>query len=164
MPQPPLDDAMGEALAVVRDYEQLNAALRARVDQLGISLETLDHLCGFWAGYSSHLLAPKPQGNMRCLGKMSLGSVLGGVGLKIVLVEDRDALAKVRSRLVESDKAQTRKENPRPAGSKRRENVFTVLGRAGGHARMAVLSAKQRIALSRKANRARWSRAREAAR
>ena len=93
--------------------------------------------------------------------KANLGiTMLGTLGLKIVLVEDHDAFAKVRERLVARDNAQFRGGNTCPASIKRRENAFTVLGRAGGHARAAKLSAKQRVKIARKAIRARWSKAR----
>jgi hypothetical protein len=170
MPEPPigtvtaLDDAMGEVLAVVRSYDELRTALRARVDQLGISLETLDDLCGFWPAYSSHLLGPQTQGNMRALGKMSLGAALGALGLKLIVAHDENALAKIRHRLVQRDNAQARRANTHPPRIELKENVFTVLGRAGGYATAARLSAKQRVRNARKAIRARWSRAREAAR
>lgn len=150
------DEPIG--LAIIRDYGELHAALRARIDSLGISMETFDDLCGFWPGYSSHVLGPKPQGNMRALGKMSLGAALGALGLKLLLLEDRDALAKVRERLIESDKAQTRKKNARPARIVARENTWVKLGRAGANASNALRTAKQRARLARKAARARWSR------
>jgi hypothetical protein len=86
--------------------------------------------------------------------------VLGALGLKIVLVEDRDALAKVRERLIERDRADARRENAKPSGMRARENAWVLLGRAGGHARIALLTAKQRVRLARKAARARWSKAR----
>ena len=149
---------MLEPLARVESYDDLVHALRARVDQLGISQETLAALVRL-QGYSSDVL--KPQGNMRSLGRMSFGCVLGALGLKIVLVEDRDALAKVRERLIERDNAQARRKNTWPPSIKGpADNVFVVLGRAGGIARAAKLSANQRVKISRKAIRARWSKAR----
>jgi hypothetical protein len=149
---------MPEPLARVESYDDLVHALRARVDQLGISQETLAALARL-QGYSSDVL--KPQGNMRSLGRMSFGCVLGALGLKIVLVEDRDALAKVRERLIERDNAQARRKNTWPPSIKGpADNVFVVLGRAGGIARAAKLSANQRVKISRKAIRARRSKAR----
>jgi hypothetical protein len=153
------------ALATVRNYDDLHFALRARVDALGVSNETLDDLAGFHPGYWSHVLGPsQPQNSIRALGKVSLGCALGTLGVKLILVHDEDAFAKIRDRLVARDNAQARRENAKPAGLMPRENAFVVLGRAGGHARMALLSAKQRVALARKASRARWRRVREAAR
>ena len=151
---------MPEPLVRVESYDDLVHALRARVDQLGISQETLAALARL-QGYSSDVLGLKPQGNMRSLGRMSFGCVLGALGLKIVLVEDRDALAKVRERLIERDNAQARRKNTWPPSIKGpADNVFVVLGRAGGIARAAKLSANQRVKISRKAIRARWSKAR----
>jgi hypothetical protein len=59
-------------LARIESYDDLVHALRARVDQLGISKETLAALARL-QGYSSDVLGLKPQGNMRSLGRMSFG-------------------------------------------------------------------------------------------
>jgi len=56
-------------------------------------------------GYASTLLAPRPR---KRIGPMSLGALLGALGLALVVVEDAAALARVRSRLV-----------PRRAGRRR---------------------------------------------
>jgi hypothetical protein len=157
------DEAHPLALAIVKSYDDLHYALRARADALGVSNDTLNDLAGFWPGYWAHVLGPsKPQTSMRALGRTSLGCCLGVLGLKLLVVEDEDAFAKIRDRLKQRDNAQLRRGNTYPASIKRRENAFTVLGRAGGFARAAKLSAKQRVKIARKAIRARWRRAREA--
>jgi hypothetical protein len=150
---------MPEPLARIESYDDLVHALRARVDQLGMSQETLDTLAGL-QGYSSDGLGLKPQGNTRSLGRMSFGAALGALGLKILLVEDHDAFARVRDLLLERDRADARRENAKPSGMRARENAWVLLGRAGGHARIALLTAKQRVRLARKAARARWRKAR----
>jgi hypothetical protein len=154
---------MPDEATSVTSFDQLQQALLARQNALGMScgsLEALAHLLG--GGYPAHVFRRSKQTSSRTLGKMSLGCVLGALGLKIVLVEDRDdALAKVRGRLIASDKAQLRRKNTWPSRIKPpRENAFTVLGRAGGQARAARLSRKQRVKISLKAIRARWSKAR----
>ena len=170
MPEPPLAtvtnySAMSEAhplaLATVTSFDDLHFALRARQNALGISDGSLADLARLKGGYSAHVLRrSKRQTSSRTLGKLSLGCVLGGLGLKIVLVEDEDAFAKVRARLVERDTAQFRGGNTCPPGIEPRESVLTLLARAGGHARAAKLSARKRLRISRLAIRARWSKAR----
>jgi hypothetical protein len=141
----------------VSSYDHLIAALRDRQTALGLSDGSLHDLALLQGGY---IRPSKRQKSGRTLGRMSFGCVLGALGLKIVLVEDRDALAKVRDLLVARDNAQSTRENTCPAGIKPRDSVLTLLGRAGGYARAAKLSAKQRVKISRKAIRARWSKAR----
>jgi hypothetical protein len=84
-------------LAQVTDYAGLITALRARVDELNLTFDTLDEVAGLSDRYSSKLLTPaiKPS---RTLGKMSLGAVLGALGLRLIVVEDPVALAKVQNR------------------------------------------------------------------
>jgi hypothetical protein len=89
-------------LAIVHDYDGLLAALRARRVQLGVTLETVDEVGGFASRYASKLLAPHPAKNM---GIMAMGALLGTLGLKLVVVEDDEALGRVRSRLVKAPSA-----------------------------------------------------------
>jgi hypothetical protein len=84
-------------LAQVTDYAGLVGALRARCAELNLTFDVLDEIAGLADRYSSKLLTPaiKPS---RTLGKMSLGAVLGALGLKLIVVEDPVALAKVQNR------------------------------------------------------------------
>jgi hypothetical protein len=88
---------MGEALAIVTNYEQLLQAIRNRRDTLLVTHHTLDALSGLPDGYVSKLLCDPP---MKHLGAISFGSVLGVLGLRLVVEVDDEALAKVRARLV----------------------------------------------------------------
>jgi hypothetical protein len=150
------------SLATVTNYSELIVALQARQNALGMSYNSLADLARLQGGYLARGLRRKPQGNARSLGKMSLGAMLGALGLKIVLVEDRDVLAKIRNLLIARDNAELRRGNTCPPGIEPRDSVLTLLGRAGGYARAAKLSKKQRVKIARKAIRARWRRAREA--
>jgi hypothetical protein len=85
-------------LATVRNCDELVAVVRARVAELNITHANLDDVSGVQSGYASKLLSDPP---IRRFGPMSLGAVLGGLGLKLLVVQDEEALAKVRSRLVE---------------------------------------------------------------
>lgn len=83
-------------LAICRTYNELHQALRARVDELNIAAETLDDIAGLAERHSSKILAPaKP----KRLGPVSF-SMLPALGLALVVVEDIEALDRVRSRLL----------------------------------------------------------------
>ena len=93
--------------AIVKDYDHLRAAARARMAQLQITFETLDAVSGVQSGYSAKILGPKPSRNF---GPMSLSTIFSALGMKLVAVEDPEALAQIRHRLV--------KRAPRKGGRK----------------------------------------------
>jgi hypothetical protein len=85
-------------LAIVHSYSELIAALRARVVELGTTGETVDEVSGLPARYTAKLLAlPVP---VKALGPVSMGPLLGTLGLKLIVAEDAEALEKIRHRLV----------------------------------------------------------------
>jgi len=75
-------------LAVAYDYAGLHQAIRARAAALGYTNETLDEVAGLQSGYSGKLLGPKMP---RKFGPVSLGAVMGALGLCLVIVEDPSA-------------------------------------------------------------------------
>jgi hypothetical protein len=79
--------------AEVHDSASLREALRQRVEQLNISRSCLDYVSKLTPGYAAKLLAPNGK---KGVGALSLDLLLPAVGLKIVLVDDRDALARVQ--------------------------------------------------------------------
>jgi hypothetical protein len=84
-------------IAVVSDYAELVAALRARAEQLAVTNETLDGVTGLASGYVGKVLGvsfAKP------LGPHSLGVLLTALGLKLAILEDPEAVARMRGRLV----------------------------------------------------------------
>jgi hypothetical protein len=85
-----------EPLAVVTDYDGLVLALRRRVVELNTTLGAVDDLAGLPSNYTAKLLCLH---TMKCLGPISLGPILGALGLKLALVVDEDALARVHDRL-----------------------------------------------------------------
>jgi hypothetical protein len=83
---------------VVTSRDELVQLVRDRRDELGITHETIDHIAGCAAGYTSKLLAPEP---MKNFGPMSLRTVLGALALgiaRVEIVEDPEAAARVRGR------------------------------------------------------------------
>jgi hypothetical protein len=84
-----------EPLAVVRDYNGLVEAIRARVTQLQVSYETVTEVSGLPDRHINKLLC-----GLKRFGPVSLGLTLSALGMAIVLVQDDEALAKVKPRLV----------------------------------------------------------------
>jgi hypothetical protein len=80
---------------VITSMPELVAALRARRDELNIPHELIDDIAGLQSGYTSKLLAPIPGKN---LGYMSLGAVMGALGIGLVVVEDAARRALVEGR------------------------------------------------------------------
>lgn len=95
---------LGEA----RGYDDFIAVLRARKDELNISCETLDAICGFTRGHSSKILAPLPseygkRPTNRGIGRKSMGELIGGLAVKLIVAEDADALTRIKTRLTQRD-------------------------------------------------------------
>jgi hypothetical protein len=91
-----LDDPP-RVIAQASDYEAFLNAIRQRVVDLNITHSTLDSISGMQDGYTSKLLADPP---IRRIGPLVLYVVLQSLGMKLALVEDREALQAVASRLV----------------------------------------------------------------
>ena len=68
--------------------------LRARVVQLNISFETLDHVAGLPTRYCSKVLGIRATRNF---GQISLDALLGATGIMLIAVEDAAALDRVRA-------------------------------------------------------------------
>src|SRR5690606_32151335 len=82
-------------IAEVRDYDGLVSALCLRVDQLGISYKTLEAVSGLADGHAGKLLG---DGQVKILGPTSMGLVLQGLAVKLLVVEDVEAARKMESR------------------------------------------------------------------
>jgi hypothetical protein len=84
-------------IAVVRSADDLRGLFRQRIASLGITYETADLISGLPSGYSAKLLGPQP---IRRFGPVAFESLLGACGIKLVAVEDGEAMARVKRRLV----------------------------------------------------------------
>jgi hypothetical protein len=80
---------MARRIAVVRDYESLLQAIRLRMSELNITQSVVDDVSGVQSGYTGKLLCSPP---IKRLGMMSLGAVLGTIGMQLVAVEDPFAI------------------------------------------------------------------------
>jgi hypothetical protein len=83
-------------IADVNSYEQMLAALRARVNELQINGERFDEYSGLPRGYLSKLIGARP---IRRLGMASFGPVLAGLGLRLLVIEDQGATERLKNRL-----------------------------------------------------------------
>jgi hypothetical protein len=81
--------------APIRSMAELVNALRARRDELDISHETIDAIAGLQSGYASKLLAPRAPRN---IGYMSLGDIMGALGIGLKVVEDSEQIQRVAGR------------------------------------------------------------------
>jgi hypothetical protein len=93
------------ALVEVREYSDIHRAMRARAEELNLSRLTIDDIAGTPEGYASKVLAPQP---MKCAGHKSLLPLLGALALKLVIVEDPDALAQITQRMKPADRERQR--------------------------------------------------------
>jgi hypothetical protein len=79
-----------------RNYFQLIAALSRRRAELGITLATLDEIAGLSERHCSKIFGPTPT---KFCGPVTLGCLLGALGLRIIITDDPAALARVERRL-----------------------------------------------------------------
>lgn len=149
-------------IAVVGDYMSLISALRARVDGLNITYATLDELAGWHDGYSNKLLIEEPTlrgstkntHSQRIMGIMAFDAILGALGVKLALIEDPAALARIkRNRYFEPRKRPSRLADGKSAYILHR--VTSIMQREnaakGGEARARKLSPAKRKSIAKKA-------------
>jgi len=73
----------------------LHAALRKRADDLRITRLSMDEVGGMPPGYFGKVLGPE---QVKLAGRHSLGALLGVLGLKLLVIEDAEALARYSAR------------------------------------------------------------------
>jgi hypothetical protein len=144
-------------LGECNDYDGLHRILRDRADELNVSRTTLDEAAGLTPGHASKLLAPRPLKN---LGATTLGLMLQVMGLKLVVVEDVEALERISAKLIPREVPA----NVLSLSWGRAKHLLVSKrwvkknGRKGGEQRAKNLSARRRSAIARKAAKARWAR------
>jgi hypothetical protein len=77
------------------DYDTLHVALCRRVEQMDVSRESIDYVSGLQHGYVSKLLAPA---QVKGMGRLSSRLLLRALGLKLIVVDDPDAVASISQR------------------------------------------------------------------
>jgi hypothetical protein len=79
-----------------------------RLQELEISREGIDEIAGWADGYASKLLAGAAAKRRKIIGPLSLGLMLGTLGLKMILVEDPESTARTLKRRTPVDHRQQR--------------------------------------------------------
>lgn len=149
-----------ELYRVILDYEALQDGFLDRIDDLNTTLEQIDMSGGFTKGNVQKLLTKTP-GKMRSdrpntpsrrtFGWESLGKMLKGTGLALVLVVDDERFAPMKADLMK----RTRPRQPAFAGSSRPTWLFTKKkAREMGKKRFSIMTEAERKRHQRKAGRA----------
>ncbi len=104
---------MGATLGrLITDYRTLVETCRARADELAISRSELDRISGLPAGYAGKLLGNDGCGpRKKKMWPIALESMLGTLGLKILLIEDEAATARTLALRIPVDRSNQRFNN-----------------------------------------------------
>lgn len=144
---------------LIRSMDEVVAAMRARKDELNLPAEVIDDLAGLPTRYTAKVLA-----KMKSPGYISLGPMLETLGLALQVVEDPDALKRMRPRY------SYRKRPASKAASMPPQIVLTPQNEAkialharmkslailGGKARAGRLGKRARRRIAKQAAEARW--------
>lgn len=148
-------------MSEVDHYAAFVKLCRTRIDQLGITLETVDEICCFPARYTSKILTGKPACSV-----YSLFTLARGLALMPVFQHDEAQLIRNRARLdwiarKRQDKRLTRRKrrlNPSSTTIKLYPDFMKKIAILSVEKRMQMLARKKRISeVRRKAAMARWS-------
>jgi hypothetical protein len=148
----------GRIIATVTDYSGFVEAIRSWIAQVGISYETAEHIAGIQPGYLAKLISGTP---VRSFSRLSLGSVLGALCLRMQLVIDEERLQRmqgrysIRKKQFHADDGVPRKKSHYLRGN---STYMSALRHKG----VLVLSSRKRRALARHAAAVRWKNARKA--
>lgn len=141
-------------IAEVTDYTGLIAAIRARKAELNLSDAQLEAASGLTAGHAGKLLGGAM---VKSLGKVSLGLVLQGLGLKLIVAVDPAQAERMRPLYAERAVNQARlNNNASPVSTGMVSRVFRHFAKQGGRARWRGVAKKARSEAAREAALARW--------
>jgi hypothetical protein len=140
----------------VRDYHQFTEVLRRWILELDTTYECIDELAGLQDRYLAKLIARTP---VRNFGPTSLSSVLGALGLKLLVVVDSEKLARMRPRYTPRKKHTSGKILAQKQTLLRGNSELASLY---AHRRALLQSPALRRQIARRAIRIRWERAKGA--
>lgn len=147
-------------LAVVEDYDGLHTAIRAWVDEQQVTREAIDAVSGLQSGYSGKLLAPVPS---KTFGRISLGLMLGALGLDLWVMVNTQKLAAVQGRL--SKRKRVVVPGSKPLSTEASNNLspeyFRKMGALGGQYRSAMMTKIRRRQIASSGGSARWRKGRK---
>jgi hypothetical protein len=137
-------------------YAALVDSMRARAQELrvAVSSENFAQVCGLPSYYPVKLLSVRP---VRRIGALSLGPMLGALGMKLIAVEDPEAVARFTSRLPARQESCVHTGTMEWRISRR---AFRQMQAKGRKSRWENMTPKQRSAWARKLNKIRWAKAR----
>jgi hypothetical protein len=149
-----------ELYRVILDYEALQDGFMDRIDDLNTSLDQIDQAGGLTRGNTQRLLTKNPgkprsdrpsSASRRTFGWESLGKMLKGTGLALVLVVDDERFAPMKEQLMKRKRMPTKVSMERPTWLFTKRNAANM--RALG---IKSLSPQQRKRIAKKAAKARW--------
>ena len=154
----------GRILAQVHDYPSFLAALRDRAAerQITLSSDQTHQVAGLSDRRLTQLLSIKTLQSLktvRRVGFLSLGPLLGVLGVRLIMVADEEALRRYGPRLQKRNESFVRSRVTHLFFSRKQ---YSEMGKKGGKARNAKLTPEQRSELARELNRIRWSKPRVA--
>jgi hypothetical protein len=146
-------------IAEFNDYPGILAAMRLRAQEQKIPIGSPEvaEVAGIPDHYLAKLLSPKMP---RRLGMLSMPGVLAVLGVKLVMVESRPAMERYGNRLPKRNDSCVHAGTVHFALSGKH---MRAIRRKGGQNSRKYMSAREARALARKAARARWRKAAEAA-
>jgi hypothetical protein len=153
------DGIHSRILGAVASYNDLHDVLRARAEELALSREMIDERAGVQSGYSAKILAPRP---IRRLGAFVIELICPALVVKLIAVEDTDALARLKGKAERRHLTGAASLHNGAVEFKFSRRYFQKIGKQGGaNSRKGMSRARARArALARRANAIRWDKTR----
>src|ERR1700748_305782 len=89
-----------EPYRVILDYEALEDGFLDRIEDLNTTFDQIDAAAGFTRGNTQKLLSKSRERWARTLGIESMGKMLKGTGMALVLVVDDERFAAIKAELM----------------------------------------------------------------
>jgi hypothetical protein len=99
---------------VVLDLDALKEAFADRIADLGVAMTEIDEAGDMTRGQTQKLLVQSNTKWSRSFGWKTLGAMLKGTGLQLVLIEDADRFAPIKAQMVKRKSNRPRIETDRP--------------------------------------------------
>ncbi len=135
-----------------RSYDDLIEAIRARIDELGCPLQSIDDMLGVSTGLLAKAIGPS---RTKVLGTVSLFRILEVLGLRVELSEHLDRDAAIEEMGVHYRERVEHFRRPgiirRPISADVRRRVIADMARRGSEVALAITTPSQRRAWARKA-------------
>jgi hypothetical protein len=148
---------LGEATS----HNELIEALRARKEALGLSNAWIEHVIQLSDGHCDKILGPARE---RGLSQLTIDGLLAALAIKLIVVEDEAAAARMRPMWDGRDQRQVRAPARIAASLIKRATpgVMRAAGRAGGQKRWRTIDSRLRSKLMSALAKRRWNAKRSA--